>query len=110
MFYLGSAANFMVFSKLGRGDGSISAAGEEMASESSDSQSDDPKLRHHLLRHKLALDEGTSDKAGLEDEVGPQENERKEKRKRSLCKLTFKNGQTRKHYLCSDVGSHFLSS
>lgn len=94
MFYLGSAANFMVLVNWGEVMGFISAAGEEMASESSDSQSDEPKLRHHLLRHKLALDEGTGDKAGLEDEVGPQENERKEKRKRSLCKLTFKNGQT----------------
>lgn len=74
--------------------GCISAAGEKMASESSDSQSDDPKLRHHLLRHKLALDEETSDKAGLEDDAGPQENERKEKRKRSFCKNFKKWAQT----------------
>ncbi|XP_072230790.1 transcriptional regulator ATRX-like [Leuresthes tenuis] len=56
--------------------------GEDRASESSDTKSDEPKSRHHLLRHKLTLDEGAaSDKAVPESEVGKQENKRRARRR-----------------------------
>eukprot|EP00064_Thunnus_orientalis_P003358 superscaffoldBa00000270_g3367 len=56
-----------------------SAAGEDLASGSSDSGSEGPKSRHHLLRRKLTLDEGTSgDKAAAaESEAGKQESKKK---------------------------------
>ena len=67
----------------------ISAAGEDLASESSDTKSDEPKSRHHLLRHKLTLDEGAaSDKAVPESEVGKQENKRRARRRCLICKRT----------------------
>ncbi|XP_051258479.1 transcriptional regulator ATRX isoform X2 [Dicentrarchus labrax] len=48
--------------------------GEDLTSEPSDTTSDGANARHHLLRHKLTLDEGTSnDKAAAESEVGKQE-------------------------------------
>lgn len=59
----------------------VSAAGEDLTSDSSDTMSDGPNTRHHLLRHKLSLDEGTSrDKAVAESEVG------KMSKKRAGCK------------------------
>lgn len=67
----------------------LSAAGEEVASESSDIHSDDTKLRHHLLRHKLTLDKETGNKAEPENEAGQQETERKAKRKRPFCKQMY---------------------
>lgn len=51
----------------------ISAAEEDLASEPSDTVSDGPNTRHHLLRHKLTLDEApSSDKAAAESEAGKQ--------------------------------------
>ncbi|XP_041807750.1 transcriptional regulator ATRX-like isoform X2 [Chelmon rostratus] len=48
--------------------------GEDLPSEPSDTLSDGANTRHHLLRHKLTLDEGTSsDKAVAESEAGKQE-------------------------------------
>lgn len=68
-----------------------------MASESSDGTSDDPKLRHHLLRHKLTLDkETTGDKAEPQNEAGQQETERKAKRKQQLCKQMHLKKQAEK--------------
>ncbi|TKS83503.1 Transcriptional regulator ATRX [Collichthys lucidus] len=47
---------------------------EDLLSEPSDTVSDGPKTRHHLLRHKLTLDEGpSSDKAAAESEAGKQQ-------------------------------------
>lgn len=67
----------------------ISAAGEDLASEPSDTTSDGPTSRHHLLRHKLTLDEGTSsDKAEAESEVGKQESKQRAGRKHLSCKNT----------------------
>ncbi|XP_067463826.1 transcriptional regulator ATRX-like [Thunnus thynnus] len=53
--------------------------GEDLASGSSDSGSEGPKSRHHLLRRKLTLDEGTSgDKAAAaESEAGKLESKKK---------------------------------
>ncbi|XP_019132017.2 transcriptional regulator ATRX [Larimichthys crocea] len=46
---------------------------EDLASEPSDTVSDGPNTRHHLLRHKLTLDEASSsDKAAAESEAGKQ--------------------------------------
>lgn len=65
----------------------ISAAGEDLASEPSDTTSDGPSSRHHLLRHKLTLDEGTSsDKAVAESEVGKQESKQRTSSKHLSCK------------------------
>nr|XP_046267251.1 transcriptional regulator ATRX-like isoform X2 [Scatophagus argus] len=50
----------------------------DLTSESSDTTSDEPNSRHHLLRHKLTLDEATSgDKAAAESGVGKQESKKK---------------------------------
>ncbi|XP_076606647.1 transcriptional regulator ATRX-like [Chaetodon auriga] len=47
---------------------------EDLPSEPSDTLSGGASARHHLLRHKLSLDEGTSsDKATAESEAGKQE-------------------------------------
>ncbi|XP_054899513.1 transcriptional regulator ATRX-like [Poeciliopsis prolifica] len=56
---------------------------EDLVSESSDSMLDEPKSRHHLLQHKLTLDEGaSSDKTEPEGEVGMQKSKRRTRRKR----------------------------
>lgn len=50
---------------------SFCATGEDLTSDSSDTMTDGPNTRHHLLRHKLSLDEGASrEKAMAESEVG----------------------------------------
>ncbi|KAM7397771.1 hypothetical protein PAMA_005884 [Pampus argenteus] len=68
--------------KQGNEDNGTDEDGEDLASMSSDSGSEGPKSRHHLLRHKLALDEGTaSDKAEAEDEVGKQGSKKKASRR-----------------------------
>ena len=67
----------------------ISAAGEDLASEPSDTMSEGPGARHHLLRHKLTLDEGpSSDKAAAEGEEEGEENESKRgaRKKQQSCK------------------------
>ncbi|XP_019941418.2 transcriptional regulator ATRX-like isoform X2 [Paralichthys olivaceus] len=52
--------------------------GEDVASEPSDNTSDGSIFRHHLLRHKLTLDEGTaSDKGAKEGEVGKERRKKK---------------------------------
>ncbi|XP_061595930.1 transcriptional regulator ATRX-like isoform X2 [Cololabis saira] len=65
-------------------DDGTSECGKDLASETSDSSSDEKSnTRHHLLRHKLILDEGASGgKTASESEVGMQEGERKARRKR----------------------------
>ncbi|CAK6953614.1 transcriptional regulator ATRX-like [Scomber scombrus] len=67
--------------KQGNEENGTDENGEGLASASSQSGSDGPKSRHHLLRHKLTLDEGTSsDKAAAEGEV-----EKKEGKKKASC-------------------------
>ncbi|XP_039632785.1 transcriptional regulator ATRX-like [Perca fluviatilis] len=64
--------------KQGNKDNETDENGEDMASDSSDTTCDGPNSRHHLLRHKLTLDEGTpSDKALAESDVGKPESKRK---------------------------------
>ncbi|KAI3373536.1 hypothetical protein L3Q82_022139 [Scortum barcoo] len=46
--------------KQGNEDNGTDENGEDLASEPSDTMSDGPTSRHHLLRHKLSLDEGAS--------------------------------------------------
>ncbi|MED6287528.1 hypothetical protein CHARACLAT_017288, partial [Characodon lateralis] len=66
----------------GNVDNAANKYGEDLVSESSDGMFDEPMSRNHLLRHKLALDEGaSSDKAEPEGEVGMQENKRRTRRK-----------------------------
>uniref|UniRef100_A0A096LTB9 DNA helicase n=1 Tax=Poecilia formosa TaxID=48698 RepID=A0A096LTB9_POEFO len=63
-------------------DNAADAHREDLASESSDSMLDEPKSRHHLLRHKLTLDEGaSSDKTEPEGEVGMQKSKGRTRRK-----------------------------
>lgn len=67
----------------------VSAAGEDLTSDSSDTTSDGPNTRHHLLRHKLSLEEGTSkDKAVAEKEVGKLRSKQRASSKRLSCKHT----------------------
>ncbi|XP_078122976.1 transcriptional regulator ATRX-like [Sander vitreus] len=62
--------------KQGNKDNETDENGEDLTSESSDTTCDGLNSRHHLLRHKLTLDEGTpSDKA--ESDVGKPESKRK---------------------------------
>lgn len=83
----------------------ISAAGEDLASESSGSTSNGPSSRHHLLRHKLTLDEGTSgDKAVAESEAGRQESKQRAGSKHLSCKDT---SNIRNRYVW--IGSTYLS-
>ncbi|KAM3601237.1 uncharacterized protein V6R79_009568 [Siganus canaliculatus] len=52
-------------------DNGTDANGEDLSSELSDSMSDRANTRHHLLRHKLTLDEGpSSDRDKARDEEG----------------------------------------
>ena len=63
-----------------------------MTSASSESGSDGPKSRHHLLRPKLTLDEGTSsDKAAAEVEVEKKESKKESKKKASKKHLSSKD-------------------
>lgn len=65
----------------------VSATGEDLASDSSDTTCDGPTSRHHLLRHKLTLDEGTSsDKATAESEGGKRESKKRDRKKLLSCK------------------------
>nr|XP_054586594.1 transcriptional regulator ATRX [Nothobranchius furzeri] len=79
--------------KKGTEDAGTNLNGEDEASESSDSTSDKPKSRHHLLRHKLALDEGRSERA--ESDAEKQESKGRAKRKRLSSGESGANG-------CSD--------
>ncbi|XP_027886771.1 transcriptional regulator ATRX-like [Xiphophorus couchianus] len=64
-------------------DNAANTRREDLVSETSDSMLDEPKSRHHLLRHKLTLDEGaSSDKTEPEGEVGMQKSKRRTRRKR----------------------------
>ncbi|XP_063751785.1 transcriptional regulator ATRX-like isoform X2 [Eleginops maclovinus] len=67
--------------KRGNKDNKTDVKGEDSASESSDTMSDGPTSRHHLLRHKLTLDDGgPGDKAGAEGEAGgPKSNKKASK-------------------------------
>lgn len=66
----------------------ISAAGEDLASEPSDTMSEGPGARHHLLRHKLTLDEGpSSDKAAAEGEE-EKESQQEARKQQQSCKDT----------------------
>lgn len=67
----------------------ISAAGEDLASETSDATPDGPNTRHHLLRHKLTLDEKTSsDKAAAESDAGMQKSKQRAGSLQLNCKDT----------------------
>lgn len=69
--------------------GCISAAGEGLSSESSDTTSDGPNSRHHLLRHKLTLDDGApGDKAAAESEEAKEESKRGASSKHLSCTNT----------------------
>ncbi|GAA6235942.1 transcriptional regulator ATRX-like isoform X1 [Lates japonicus] len=68
--------------KQGNEDNGADENGEDLASDSSDTTCDGPNSRHHLLRHKLTLDEGTSsDKATAESEGGKQESKKRDSKK-----------------------------
>nr|XP_020454385.1 transcriptional regulator ATRX-like isoform X2 [Monopterus albus] len=68
--------------KQGTEDTGTDENGEDLASESSDTMSKAKNSRHHLLRHKLTLDEGTSsDKPAAKDEAVTQERKRRASRK-----------------------------
>ncbi|XP_040907102.1 transcriptional regulator ATRX-like isoform X2 [Toxotes jaculatrix] len=63
--------------KQGNEDNGTDENGEDLASESSDNTSNGPNSRHHLLHHKLTLDEGTSsDKGTAEGEAGKQQSKK----------------------------------
>lgn len=65
----------------------VSAAGEDLTSDSSGAKSDGPNARHHLLRHKLSLEEGTSkDKAVAEKDVGKRKSHQRAGSKDPSCK------------------------
>ena len=67
----------------------VCATGEDLASESSDNMSDKCKTRHHLLNHKLTLDEETSSgKAGAEGGVTKLRDKKRAGSKPSDCKHT----------------------
>lgn len=67
----------------------ISAAEEDLTSEPSDTTSNGPNTRHHLLRHKLTLDEGaSSDQAAAGSEAGNQESKQRAGSKHLSCKDT----------------------
>ncbi|XP_060941507.1 transcriptional regulator ATRX-like isoform X2 [Limanda limanda] len=56
--------------------------GKDLVSQPSDNSSEESISRHHLLRHKLTLDEGTSsDKGAKEIEVGKKGRKKKARRK-----------------------------
>ncbi|KAM4726999.1 transcriptional regulator ATRX-like isoform 1-T1 [Anableps anableps] len=78
----------------GNEDNATNTHREDLVSESSDSMLDEPKSRHHLLRHKLTLDEGaSSDKGKPEGEVGMQKNKRRTRRKQLFTgSETFSEG------------------
>ncbi|XP_029924260.1 transcriptional regulator ATRX-like isoform X2 [Myripristis murdjan] len=65
--------------KEGREDIGTDENGEDsaLASESSDVRSDGPNSRHHLLRHKLTLDEETSSEKAVMESHGQQKGRRK---------------------------------
>ncbi|XP_042354711.1 transcriptional regulator ATRX-like [Plectropomus leopardus] len=64
--------------KQGNDDNETDENGEDLDSESSDTMADGPNSGHHLLRHKLSVDEGaSSDKAAAESEVGQQARKRR---------------------------------
>ncbi|KAG7223296.1 hypothetical protein INR49_015652 [Caranx melampygus] len=56
-------------------------SGDDLTSDSSDTMSEGPKSSHHLLRHKLTLDEGTSGTTAAQMEVGKEKRKKKTKRK-----------------------------
>ncbi|XP_058482955.1 transcriptional regulator ATRX-like isoform X2 [Solea solea] len=55
-------------------------SGEDLTSESSETTSTEPNFRHHLLQHKLTLNEGTSSHESItESAVGKQGSKKREK-------------------------------
>lgn len=84
----------------------ISAAGEDVASKSSDTMPDGHNSRHHLLRQKLTLDAGTpSDRALTQSEVGKQ----KSKRRASSKHLSCKHMCNVTHLTCVGTGNTHLA-
>lgn len=72
----------------------VSDTGEDFTEDSSDCYSDEPISRHHLLRHKLTLDEGTSsNKDAPKSEEGKRERKRGARRKNQSCKNNFDSDQ-----------------
>ncbi|CAI5643957.1 unnamed protein product [Oreochromis niloticus] len=67
--------------KRGNDDNGTDEDGEDVTEDSSDNNFDEPISRHHLLRHKLTLDEGTSN-----DKDAPKSKEGKRERKRGARK------------------------
>ncbi|CAJ1064215.1 transcriptional regulator ATRX-like isoform X1 [Xyrichtys novacula] len=70
--------------KQGKEDDVTEKDGQDCASELSDTSSDGPISRHHLLRYKLTLDEGaSSDKAGAESAEGTLIKKRAKRKRKS---------------------------
>ncbi|XP_037603550.1 transcriptional regulator ATRX-like [Sebastes umbrosus] len=67
--------------KQGNEDNETEENGEDLASDSSDTTSDGPNFRHHLLRHKLTLEGAPSDEAVAESEAGKQEIKKRDRSK-----------------------------
>ncbi|KAM6907548.1 LOW QUALITY PROTEIN: transcriptional regulator ATRX-like [Xenentodon cancila] len=68
-------------------DDGTSEYGKDLASETSDMSDEQSKTRHHLLRHKLTLDEGASCGKTSESEVGMEEGERRARRRRQISDI-----------------------
>lgn len=64
----------------------VSAAGKDLASETSDTMSDKSRSRHHLLQLKLTLDEGTS---GNNVEAAVEQQNKRAAEKSLTCKHIF---------------------
>uniref|UniRef100_A0A3Q4MWX8 DNA helicase n=1 Tax=Neolamprologus brichardi TaxID=32507 RepID=A0A3Q4MWX8_NEOBR len=72
----------------------VSDTGEDFTEDSSDCYSDGPISRHHLLRHKLILDEGTSsNKDAPKSKEGKRERKRGARKENQSCKNNLTTDQ-----------------
>uniref|UniRef100_A0A3P8PH33 DNA helicase n=1 Tax=Astatotilapia calliptera TaxID=8154 RepID=A0A3P8PH33_ASTCA len=72
----------------------VSDTGEDFTEDSSDYYSDGPISRHHLLRHKLILDEGTSsNKDAPKSKDGKRERKRGARKENQSCKNNLDSDQ-----------------
>lgn len=72
----------------------VSDTGEDFTEDSSDCYSDGPISRHHLLRHKLILDEGTSsNKDAPKSKEGKRERKRGARKENQSCKNNLDSDQ-----------------
>ncbi|KAM8741024.1 transcriptional regulator ATRX-like isoform 2-T2 [Acanthopagrus schlegelii] len=91
-------------------NGADENAGEDLASEPSDTMSEGPGARHHLLRHKLTLDEGpSSDKAAAEGEEGEENESKRGARKKQQSSDSESDGYSTELFPEDDGMSEELS-